>query len=282
VKGEVKPWWLIAASLLTACGVDGTTWLGEQVGDGAEGSAADAGSGGLDGNLPDPGALASFFVRYEAESSTNAITFPVEQLDSAGYATCPTDGVNEGANCASGGMVVSQILGRSPCQPPTSRTSYDSCQNIGGGVEFNDVTVPVDGTYDITWWYHCGADPARPGRANVYGDTACGGLDYGTGPNTGCRPHLIDVNGAAVSSTVAGQAAPYYHFPCYGTDWSILHGATTALRLKAGSNTIYIHAPGATTLDAADIDALDVHAAGHGTAAPPLWPRIVTPVASGN
>ncbi len=33
---------------------------------------------------------------------------------------------------------------------------------------------------------------------------------------------------------------------------------TTALPLKAGSNVIYIHAPGATTLDAADIDAINV------------------------
>jgi hypothetical protein len=52
--------------------------------------------------------------------------------------------------------------------------------------------------------------------------------------------------------------------------------------LKAGTNTIYIHAPGAPTLDAADIDALDVQASGHGIAAPPAWPKLVTPVVAGN
>ncbi|HZL17818.1 MAG TPA: hypothetical protein VFG23_08740 [Polyangia bacterium] len=51
---------------------------------------------------------------------------------------------------------------------------------------------------------------------------------------------------------------------------------TTALPLKAGSNVIYIHAPGATTLDAADIDAINVLP--QGTGAPPL----ATPVMSGN
>ena len=51
---------------------------------------------------------------------------------------------------------------------------------------------------------------------------------------------------------------------------------TTALPLKAGSNVIYLHAPGATTLDAADIDAINVLP--QGTGAPPL----ATPVMSGN
>ena len=273
--------WLLLGAVITACGRDGTTWLGEQVA-GGTGMTGGAGSTGMSGGIEDAGAPASFFMRYEAESPANALTYPVEQIDGNGYATCQTNGVTEGADCASGGRAISQILGRSPCQPPTSNTSYDGCQNIGGGIAFSDVTVPVEGTYDVTWWYHCGADPARPGRANVYGDNACGGLDYATGPNTGCRPHLIDVNGVAVSSTIAGRNAPYYHFPCYATAWSILHGATTALPLKAGSNTIYIHAPGATTLDAADIDALDVQVAGHGTAPSPLWPKLVTPVTSPN
>lgn len=301
----MKRWGLIAASLLTACGGD-TTWLGEQIADGVLGggsgaaggvfsavggvSGAIAGasdavggaSGAAAGGPPDALIPALFFTRYEAEAPSNALTFPVQVVDGNGYATCPADGVKEGANCASGGQVISQIMGRSPCQPPTLRSSYDGCQNIGGGVEFRDVTVPVDGSYDVTWWYHCGADPSRPGRANVYGDTGCGGLDYATGPNTGCRSHMIDVNGAAVSATVAGQTALYFHFPCYGTAWSILHGATTALSLKSGSNVIYIHAPGATTLDAADIDAIDIQAPGHGSAEPPLWPKLVTPVLVGN
>lgn len=67
----------------------------------------------------------------------------------------------------------------------------------------------------------------------------------------------------------------------YTAPWSILHGATTALPLKAGKNTIYYHAPGATTLDAADLDAIDVQAPGHGTAPAAAWPKLVTPVVSG-
>jgi hypothetical protein len=140
--------------------------------------------------------------------------------------------------------------------------------------------VPADGTYDVTWWYHCGQD--TPGHADVFGDTKCGGLNYNTGAGSGCRPHLIDVNGVPMSSVVGGKTALYYQFPCYPVAWSILHGATTALPLRAGANTIYIHAPGAPTLDAADIDALDVQASGHGTAPSPQWPKLVTPVVTGN
>ena len=194
--------------------------------------------------------------------------------------------MKEGAVCASGGKVVNQILGRSPCNPPTSTTSYNQCQNKGGGVQFNAVIVPADGTYDVTWWYHCGAD--KPGHADSFGDVTCGGLNYNTGPGSGCRPHLIDVNGVPMSSTVGGQTALYYQFPCYPAAWSLLHGATTALPLKAGplGNTIYIHAPGATTLDAVDVDAIDVQPLGRGSAvpasAPGLWPKLVTPVVKGN
>ena len=220
------------------------------------------------GNVP-----LDFFARYEAEASQNVLTYPVEGIANEGNA-CPTGGVKEGANCSSGGKVVNQILGRSPCTPPTSTTSYNQCQNKGGGVTFNGVTVPADGTYEVTWWYHCGG-------SDFYGDTKCGGLDYKNGPGTGCRPHLIDVNGVAMSATVDGKNAIYYQFPCYPGSWTVVHGATTALPLKAGKNTIYIHAPGAQTLDGADLDALDVHAQGQGTAPAPAWPKLVTPVVSG-
>jgi hypothetical protein len=257
----------------------GATGGATTAGGGTTGGASTAG-GGTTGAAGSTGVPATFFMRYEAESPLNTLTYPVEQISTEGDAACPADGVKEGAKCASGGNVVVQILGRSPCDPPTSTSSYNNCQDKGGGVTFNQVTVPVDGTYDVTWWYHCGAD--TPGHADVYGDTKCGGLDYGTGAGTGCRPHLIDVNGAPMSSTVDGKTALYFQFPCYPAAWSILHGATTALPLKAGPNTIYIHAPGATTLDAADIDALDVQAEGHGTAPAPLWPKLVTPVVSGD
>jgi hypothetical protein len=237
-------------------------------------------AGGSSGAVGGSDVPATFFMRYEAESSSNTLTYPVEIVTTDGATACPTDGVKEGANCASGGKVVAQILGRSPCTPPTSTTSYTNCQNKGGGVQFNAVTVPAAGNYDVTWWYHCGPD--TPGHADVYGDTKCGGLNYNTGAGTGCRPHLIDVNGVPMSSTIAGQTALYYQFPCYTAPWSTLHGATTSLPLKAGANTILIHAPGATTLDAADIDAIDVQPNGKGVAPAPLWPKLVTPVVSGS
>jgi len=246
-------------------------------GTGAGGTSDGGASDGADGGSNVP---ADFFARYEAESPLNTLTYPVEGVVTEGDTPCPSGGVKEGAQCASGGKVVNQILGRSPCQPPTSTTSNSQCQDKGGGIQFNQVTVPADGTYDVTWWYHCGED--RPGHADVFGDTNCGGLNYNTGAGSGCRPHLIDVNGVPMSAIVGGKTALYYQFPCYPVSWSILHGATTALPLKAGSNTIYIHAPGAPTLDAADFDALDVQASGHGTAPPPQWPKLVTPVVTGN
>jgi hypothetical protein len=247
---------------------------------GAAGTSERGGAGGVIGAAGGSTEPTTFFARYEAESALNTLTYPVERIATEGDTACPANGVKEGAVCASGGKVVAQILGRSPCNPPTSTSSYDGCQDKGGGVQFNQVMVPEDGTYDVTWWYHCGPD--TPGHADVFGDAKCGGLDYGTGAGTGCRPHLIDVNGVSMSSTVAGKTALYYQFPCYTAPWSTLHGATTALPLKAGANTIYIHAPGATTLDAVDVDALDVQAAGHGSAPSPLWPKLVTPVVAPN
>jgi hypothetical protein len=265
----------------SAGGVAGATAVsaGGMSSGGSSGGAAGVNAGGSSGaagsDVP-----ASFLMRYEAESPLNTLTYPVEGVGTEGAPPCAADGVKEGADCASGGKVVNQILGRSPCTPPTSTTSYTQCQNRGGGVQFNGVTVPVDGIYDVTWWYHCGPD--KPGHADVYGDTKCGGLNYNTGAGSGCRPHLIDVNGVPMSSTVGGKTALYYQFPCYPAPWSTVHGATTALPLKAGANTIYIHAPGATTLDAVDVDALDVQPGGHGTAPPPLWPKLVTPVVAPN
>lgn len=244
--------------------------LGGTGGNGVGGSGGANSSGGIGGS---GGAVDGW---YEAESVppnvlTNAAT--VSHSDEGKNLPCPTDsrpglsaaqahGVMEGANCASAGGMVVNILGRSPCNPETP-SSYTACQNLGAGVEFHDVTVPTDGTYDVTWWYHCGLN-------DHYGDTTCGGVHYTVGSS--CRPHLIDVNGVPMSSA----GAKYYQFPCYSTAWSYIHAATTALPLKAGSNVIYIHAPGATTLDAADIDAINVLPQGRG--APPL----AVPVMSGN
>jgi hypothetical protein len=256
------------------------------------------GSRDADANLDGPlandsgsGPPANFFMRYEAESSANVLTYPVEGIATDGSEPClgtpgtSSDGVKEGASCASGGHVVNQILGRSPCTPPTSTTSYTDCGNLGGGVTFNGVTVPVDGSYNVTFWYHSGG-------SDTYGDSHCGGVNYYTAPASAgpqlCRPHMIAVNGVQMSTMINGQTAVYYEFPAYASGWNIVHGAVTTLPLKAGANTIYIKAPGFTTSDAADIDALDVQpSSGPGTplfqtsgqGGPPTLPiGLVTPV----
>jgi hypothetical protein len=234
-------------------------------------------------------------MRYEAESPQNTLTFGVEGDTTEGDGPCAgtpgtsSDGVKEGANCASGslglvngGYVVNQILGRSPCNPDTANSDTD-CGSLGGGITFNGITVPADGTYDVTFWYHSGG-------SDTYGDSDCGGVNYGTASsgNQLCRPHMISVNGVQMSSIINGQTALYYEFPAYASGWNVVHGAVTALPLKAGSNTILIKAPGFFTSDAADIDALDVQpssgpgaplfqASGHG--GPPTLPiGLVTPV----
>ncbi len=262
----------------------------------SEGGSGDASADGPpQGNDSGTVVPVSFFARYEAESPLNTLTYPVEGVVTDGAQPCPgvagttSDGVKEGANCASGGHVVNQLLGRSPCTPPTSTTSYTACGNKGGGVTFNGVTVPADGTYDVTFWYHSGKLPS--GAADVYGDVHCGGLNYNTGTGSGCRPHLIYVNGVQLSSTVGAQTAIYYQFPAYPDSWSTVHGAVVAIVLKGGANTIYIKAPGFTTSDAADLDALDVQPSGpggpsfqsSGQGGPPLLRiGLVTPVVNWN
>ncbi|MDP9149834.1 MAG: hypothetical protein M3O36_07860, partial [Myxococcota bacterium] len=226
----------------------------------AEGSVVSAGDGSAAADVS-----ATFAQRYEAEAVPPNALIQSAVADHTCYGTgttCPAGPLKEGASCCSGGGEVKQLLGRVPCAPK----DYQNCQKIGAGVEFHAVTVPADGTYDVTWWYHCGLN-------DFFGDKACGGVHYSVG--TSCRPHLIDVNGAPMSSSVGGQTALFFQFPCYPGAWSILHASTTALPLKAGANVITLHAPHEITLDAVDLDALEVLPKGMG--APPL----VTPVVSG-
>jgi hypothetical protein len=249
---------------------------------GAGGGGPGGGNGGKNGAGGAGGDGAAVDGWYEAEAvPPNVLTYAatVSHSDEGKNMSCPLDatpgisaarahGVSEGADCASAGGMVVNILGRSPCNPETP-SSYSNCQNLGAGVELHNVTVPADGMYDVTWWYHCGLN-------DHYGDNNCGGVHYSVGSS--CRPHLIDVNGTPMSATVGGQKALFYQFPCYAGAWSIVHGATTTLPLKAGAtgNVIYIHAPGATTLDAADIDAINVLPQGKGAS------PVATPVVSGD
>ncbi|MDP8999940.1 MAG: hypothetical protein M3O46_07495 [Myxococcota bacterium] len=280
-------------------GADGGVGLGNDSGpidSGTASSSSDSGGIPVEGGPDDSAANVSttFFARYEAESSANTLTDPGERPSTEGDRPCAgmpgtnSDGVKEGANCASAGLSVTQLLGRSPCTPPNSNTG---CKNTGAGIIFNGVTVPATATYDVTFWYHAGVLTGHPGVADVFGDVHCGGLNYNTGPGSGCRPHVILVNGVQMTATVAGQNAVYYQFPCYPSAWSIVHGAVVALPLKAGANTIFIKAPPFATGDGADIDALDVQPAGagapafqaNGQGAPPTLPiGLVTPVVNWN
>jgi hypothetical protein len=201
--------------------------------------ALDAASSGTDGS-PVVGGNTSGW--YEAEAMTNTLSGstltanpPKPRLGKC-MPICPPDGVKPGAQCCSaGGEVLWLTQGNGP---------------IPGGLQFNGVTAPADGTYDVTWWYHCGA-------SDNFGDKHCGGqTDPPTTP-AGCRPHQIVVNGVELMGT--------YHFPCFAGSWIEMHAATTALPLKAGANTIKVYPK---ERDSADMDALQISPVGKGT--PPL------------
>jgi hypothetical protein len=115
-----------------------------------------------------------------------------------------------------------------------------------------------------------------------------------TGAGSGCRPHLIYVKRRpdVVDGGPECDLLRVSRLPC---SWSTVHGAVVALSLKAGPNSIYnsiyIKAPGFTTSDAADIDALDVQPSGAGAplfeksaqGGPPTVPiGLVTPVVNWN
>jgi hypothetical protein len=117
-----------------------------------------------------------------------------------------------------------------------------------GFLQFNDIQVPADGTYDLTWFYHCGL-------SDNFGDTSCGGQTSPPTTPSGCRPHKLTVNGVALTGT--------YHFPCFPGSWAIEHVATTTVPLKAGTNTVRIGPP--KPRDAADLDAVWVQRAGLGS-----------------
>jgi hypothetical protein len=126
-----------------------------------------------------------------------------------------------------------------------------------GFVQFNTVTVPADGTYDLTWYYKCG-------NSDNYGDAHCGLLGGQTNPPnppitpSGCRPHEIKVNGVPMTGT--------YHFPCYPGSWRETHVATTPVPLKGGiKNVIWIGPP---ARDSVNLDALWVLP--HGKGLPPV------------
>jgi hypothetical protein len=150
-----------------------------------------------------------------------------------GMACGPPGTFKPGDTCCSGGGEVTQILGRAM-----------------GALQYNNVSAPADGMYDVTWWYHCGLN-------DNFGDKNCGGQTNPPTTPSGCRPHQIVVNGTEMPGT--------YHFPCFPGPWSIIRAATTTLPLKGGAmNTIKVYAT--APRDAADMDAIEVVPAGMGIA----------------
>jgi hypothetical protein len=119
-----------------------------------------------------------------------------------------------------------------------------------GGLVFNKLSVPTDGMYDVTWWYHCGLN-------DNFGDPGCGGEP--NHPAAGCRPHILTVNGTKMPKV--------YEFHCFPGPWGQIHAVTTPLPLKAGGdNSIRVVAT--TGRDAADLDAIAIFPAGMGV--PPV------------
>jgi len=229
-----------------ATGDGGTTGSGDDAsapddaaaGSTGTGGGGDAGSGqgGSTGTGTDLG-------WYEAEAVP-----PNQLFTTAHKTTCKTacashTDVKEGAACCSGGGEVTQILGRKD-----------------GALQYNGVSAPADGMYDVTWWYHCGLN-------DNFGDKDCGGQTNPPTTASGCRPHQIVVNGTEMTGT--------YHFPCFAAGWNILHASTTTLPLKAGANnTIKIFAT--APRDGADMDALEIFAVGSGV--PPLIKSNADPI----
>jgi hypothetical protein len=174
---------------------------------------------------------------YEAEAVMPA--GPNQILAPAVISNCPFMSPTCGApetvmpetQCCFGGKEVRQLLrGR-------------------GGLVFNKVMAPADGTYDVTWYYRCG-------KNDNFGDGNCGGEP--NHPAGGCRPHILTVNGTRLPKV--------YEFHCFPGPWSEVHIVTTPIPLKSGENSIRVVAT--TGRDAADLDAIAIYPEGKGR--PPM------------
>jgi hypothetical protein len=190
---------------------------------GAGGSVAGDAGPGSTGALPE-GALGW----YEAEAKPpNDIIAPAT-IGNCGAPACESlAAIKEGVLCCSGKKKVAQLI------------------RGKGQLQFNQISAPADGMYDVTWWYHCG-------KNDNFGDANCGGEPH---TPSGCRPHRLVVNGTLLPKT--------YEMPCFPGDWGLIHAAVTQLPLKQGANnTIRVYAtPGR---DAHDMDAIAIYPLGKG------------------
>jgi hypothetical protein len=148
------------------------------------------------------------------------------------------------------------------CPSTAMMKAGDSCCSGGGEVtwivaaktsdlQLNGIVAPSDGTYDVTFWYYCGNN-------DNFNDRNCGGQTDPPTTAAGCRPHQFVVNGTLMPGA--------YHFPCFGGAWSIVRTATVAIPLKAGANTIRMHAP--PPRDCVNLDGIELYPQSKGL--PPL------------
>jgi hypothetical protein len=191
--------------------------------------ATDASSSNVEGGAPQPSSMGheGSISWYEAE---DGMLFGRAQKSKC--TACPSRAtMKAGDSCCSGGGEVTWIV--------AAKTS---------DLQLNGITAPADGMYDVTFWYYCGNN-------DNFNDNDCGGQ---TNPPTmkpaGCRPHQFIVNG----TTMPGA----YHFPCFGGAWSIVRTATVSMTLKAGPNTIRMHAP--PPRDCVNLDGIELYPPGKG------------------
>jgi hypothetical protein len=113
-----------------------------------------------------------------------------------------------------------------------------------GTLQFDGISVPKDGNYDVTWGYYCGKNDNN-------GDTTCGGQPHTA---SGCRPGIFVINGV--------QLPTVHQFQCFPGTWHELHSATFSVPLKAGTNSLKIFSNSA---DCPDVDRIVVADGAGGT-----------------
>jgi len=122
-----------------------------------------------------------------------------------------------------GGKKVTQLLGHAP--------------EGRGSLQFNDISITMDGKYNVTWFYYCGNNDNN-------GDTDCGGKPH---TPSGCRPGIFVVNNV--------QLPDVNQFPCFPGTWEELHTISFTVDFKAGNNSLKIFSNSA---DCADLEGISV------------------------